>query len=151
LKQLAQDRVSTWTAVAEQAGVTLSLTGSEAGALWAECVPGGVEQILDNLLSNAIEASAVGSAVEVDLAAGAEHHQLSVIDHGPGLSAEDRRHALERFWRADSSAEGSGLGLAIVQSLVEASGGTVQLDAVEPTGLAARVHLRASDRKSHHH
>ncbi len=52
--------------------------------------------------------------------------EIHVVDEGPGLTAEQRERAFDRFWRAGSGAGGSGLGLAIVRRLVEADGGEVE-------------------------
>ncbi len=71
-------------------------------------------------------------------AAGSE---LRVRDEGPGLSAEQRERAFDRFWRARAG-EGSGLGLAIVRRLVEADGGDVELEPAPGHGLEAVVRLR---------
>lgn len=147
LAVLARDRVDTWREVAALSDVDLVLAVEEVDGqsrpFTATCVVGGVEQILDNLLSNAIEASPNGSVVEVGVARGTDHHRLWVRDQGPGLSEQDRTRALERFWRANPSTPGTGLGLAIVRSLAERSGGAVELSAAEPTGLVAEVTLPA--------
>ena len=93
--------------------------------------------MLDNLVENALEASPPGGTVTVT-AAGSE---LRVRDEGPGLSAEQRERAFDRFWRARAG-EGSGLGLAIVRRLVEADGGDVELEPAPGGGLEAVVRLR---------
>jgi signal transduction histidine kinase len=59
------------------------------------------------------------------------------------MTADDRAHALERFWQADPTTSGSGLGLPIVQALAEGSGGSLALEDNPPTGLAAVVDLPA--------
>jgi signal transduction histidine kinase len=144
LVQLTADRVDTWTAVSEQAGVELALDAPDP-ALIVAMVPGGLEQILDNLLDNAIRAAPMGTGVSVACVRGTDHHQLTVTDHGPGLDADDRRRALERFWQADETSPGSGLGLSIVRELVEGSGGSLSLEPNDGSGLAAVVTLVAVD------
>lgn len=148
LAELARDRVDTWRELAAQSGVDLRLALDDTAPgvpIRARAVDGGVEQILDNLLSNAIEASPDPSIVEVGVRRSADHHEIVVSDQGPGLSAVDRTRALERFWRADPSTPGTGLGLAIVRSLAESSGGSIELQEVEPHGLRAVVALPAAD------
>lgn len=142
LVALTRDRVDTWSTVAEQAGVELAVD-APASELLVSAVPGGVEQVLDNLLDNAIRAAPTGTTVRATVTAGTTRHELAIVDQGAGLSPDDRRHALERFWQADTTSPGSGLGLSIVQSIVEASGGTISLDANAPTGLIVRIELPA--------
>ena len=64
---------------------------------------------------------------------------VRVIDHGPGLSDADKRDAVGRFWRGDTSRSGTGLGLAIVDALATASGGSVVLTDTVGGGLTVTV------------
>jgi two-component system OmpR family sensor kinase len=68
-----------------------------------------------------------------------------VVDHGPGLTAEQAERVFERFYRADparsQAAGGTGLGLSIVAALVAVHGGTVQVDSVPGRGTRFRVVL----------
>jgi len=140
LARLAAERVDTWTAMAEGAGVELSLVSTGVPVL-AAAVPGAIEQILDNLLDNALAVSPAGAVVSVTVEAGATMHRLVVSDRGPGLSAHDKERATRRFWRGDTSRQGTGLGLAIVVSLTRASGGTLTLSDTVGGGLTVMVDL----------
>jgi signal transduction histidine kinase len=140
---LAAERVDTWSAVADATQVGLDLV-SPPGPVFASSVPGGVEQILDNLIDNAVEASPPGSRVSVTIVSGAVKHELVVSDQGPGLSDKDKARALERFWRADRSTPGTGLGLPIAATLASASGGSLDLADSASGGLAVRVTLPAA-------
>lgn len=142
LVQLARDRVDTWGALADQAAVDLVFDATD-DSLVVGVVPGGLEQMLDNLLDNAIRAAPPGSQVRVSCTGGTNTHRLTVADRGPGMTAEERAHALERFWQADPTTSGSGLGLPIVRALVEGSGGSLALEDNAPTGLAAVIDLPA--------
>lgn len=87
-----------------------------------------VEQILSNLLTNALRYTPEGGVITVaarDL--GRAGVEVRVTDTGAGIAPEDLPHVFERFYRADParSGGGAGLGLAIVKSLVEAQGGQV--------------------------
>jgi signal transduction histidine kinase len=134
--RLTADRVDTWSAVADERAVSIELTAPDPG-VEALAVPGAVEQILDNLLDNALRFSPERSTITVDVRAlPSGRVELRVGDQGPGLDAEQRRQATDRFWRGEqpvgTAAEtsgGSGLGLAIVQALAIASGGDVRLEA----------------------
>ena len=68
--------------------------------------------------------------------------ELHVTDQGPGLTAEQRERAFDRFWRAGSGEGGSGLGLAIVRRLVAADDGEVELREAPGGGIDAVVRLR---------
>jgi len=105
-----------------------------------------VEQVLVNLLDNAIKYSPPGSAVTVRLESSADGWiQVRVQDQGIGIPAEELPRVGERFYRADrarSRAEGgSGLGLAIAQALVEAHGGRLDLESEEGQGTVATFTL----------
>jgi signal transduction histidine kinase len=142
LVRLARDRVDTWSAVAEAAGLTLDLTFTVEPAV-VRAVPTGVEQILDNLIDNAINASSPGSRVSVTVTHGHRHHVLAVADEGPGLSDELKARALDRFWRLDTSRPGTGLGLPIARALAEASGGSLTLGDSAAGGVTVTVTLPA--------
>ncbi|MGA4863156.1 sensor histidine kinase [Streptomyces lavendulocolor] len=151
LDRVAVDRVRTWTPVFEERGCRLALGVEHAGQALA--VPGAVEQILDNLLSNALRVSAPGAVVLVDrrlprpARRGAREHrppwaELHVVDEGPGMPPEHRERAFDRFWRAPGATEGgSGLGLPLVQRLAAASGGHVALEVAARGGIDAVVRL----------
>ena len=143
LIQLAADRVDTWSAVAVGAEVTLELA-APPGPVFVSAVPGGVEQILDNLMDNAITATPPGSRVSVIVGRGAGEHELTIADEGPGLSDELKARALDRFWRLSDSAPGSGLGLPIAEALAKASGGSLTLTDSPAGGLAVTVSLPAA-------
>lgn len=138
LTKLTQDRADTWTAIADEANLTI-VTRIPGHEVWVSAVPGGVEQILDNLFDNAMSASPPGATITATVSGGSDRHALSVSDTGPGLDAEQKHRATERFWRADSSKPGTGLGLAIIKSLVEASHGELTLTDNSPTGLIVTV------------
>ncbi|WP_406731643.1 sensor histidine kinase [Streptomyces sp. NBC_01794] len=138
LDAVLADRAATWESLAAEQHVTLAHTGTAAGLVWA--IPGALEQIIDNLVANALRVSPPGTTLTLTRAPGAE---LRVIDQGPGMPPADRERAFDRFWRAsDSHHDGTGLGLPIVRHLVRASGGEITLHAAPGGGLDACVRLR---------
>jgi signal transduction histidine kinase len=96
-----------------------------------------MEQILDNLLSNALKVAPPNSSVTLRAVNTGQAVEVHVIDAGPGLTEADRQSAMQRFWRG--TADGTGLGLAIVNRLAEASGGSARLEQATPGGLDAVV------------
>ena len=146
LVQLAADRVDTWSAIADVADVTLDFT-SPHGPVLVSAVPGSVEQILDNLIDNAITAAPMGTHVSVSVVSGRTDHQFTIADEGPGLSDDMKARALDRFWRSDHSVPGTGLGLPIAAALAKASGGSLVLHDSPAGGLAATVTLPAAGSK----
>ena len=138
-------RLEAWRSVAEARGVLLDAAPGPDVAVLA--VPGSLEQILDNLISNAVTASPLGGTVRLEVTAQPPGTvEVSVTDEGPGMSPEQQARAFDRFWRAPDSptGSGSGLGLAIARRLAETNGGSVELGAAPGgRGLRARLHLLA--------
>jgi two-component system sensor histidine kinase MprB len=99
--------------------------------------PATLERAVANLLDNAAKWSPAGSRVDVRLAG----NELSVRDHGPGISETDLPHIFDRFYRATSarSMPGSGLGLAIVKQVAEAHGGTITAESAVGGGTVMRL------------
>jgi two-component system sensor histidine kinase MprB len=97
-----------------------------------------VVRAITNLLDNAAKWSPPGALVEVSVAGG----EVSVRDHGPGVTPEDAPRVFDRFWRSSTSHHlpGSGLGLSIVKDVAESHGGSVVLE--RPVDGGARFRLR---------
>ena len=142
LRAIAAERAASWQPVARQRDV--ELTVAEPGPTPVRAPPGALEQILDNLLSNALDVAPPGTTVAVRTVEGASWTELHVIDQGPGMPPEVREHAFERFWRpAGAAGKGFGLGLAIVDQLARSCGGDARLDpGPGGHGLDAVVRLR---------
>jgi signal transduction histidine kinase len=140
-RALAESRRDAWAALAEERGVTIDVRGSAAVAL---ATPGRLEQVLDNLLNNALDVAPPGSSIVVSATRSDGSVRLSVSDDGPGLTSEQRARAFDRFWRADDDGGdggGFGLGLAIVRQLVVADGGEVVLGPSPTGGLEVQITL----------
>ncbi len=90
---------------------------------------GRFEQILVNLVSNALKYSIPGSEVRVELTAAGSALRVSVADRGPGIPSDELPRLFERYYRAKSAsrAEGLGLGLFIARKLVEAHGWRIEV------------------------
>jgi signal transduction histidine kinase len=131
LGSLVARRLELWEPFAAEHGVALTSSVDGAGV---RAGAARVEQVLDNLLSNAIDASPPGSEIRI----AADHRELHVIDEGPGLTEEQRARAFDRFWR-NRKGSGSGLGLAIAKRLVEQDGGSIELREARSGGVEAVV------------
>ena len=124
---------------AEAKGVRLSrLLDSLAGPVRGD--PARLQQVVWNLLANAVKFTPAGGKVQVLLERVNSHVEVSVIDTGAGILPEFLPHVFERFRQADGSTTrrhgGLGLGLSIVKQLVEMHGGTVRAKSPGP-GLGA--------------
>jgi two-component system, OmpR family, phosphate regulon sensor histidine kinase PhoR len=97
-----------------------------------------LEQVLANLLDNAIKYTQEGGHVAVRARAFGDRVRVEVIDDGPGVEPKHRDRLFERFYRADPGRSremgGTGLGLAIVKHLVLAMGGEVGMEPAQPRG-----------------
>jgi two-component system sensor histidine kinase MprB len=95
-----------------------------------------------NLLDNAVKWSPPGQPVEVSVRGG----EVTVRDHGPGISEDDLPHVFDRFYRAAAARglPGSGLGLAIVKQVADTHGGSVSADAAPGGGARLRLTLPLS-------
>jgi two-component system, OmpR family, phosphate regulon sensor histidine kinase PhoR len=106
-----------------------------------------LEQILMNLVENALRHTGEGGRIAIETLAEADGVSLIVSDTGSGIPPEHLPRIFERFYRADSGrsreAGGTGLGLAIVRHLVEAHGGMVRAESVVGTGTTIRMFFPA--------
>jgi signal transduction histidine kinase len=138
MREVVQTTLNRLTPQAQSRKVTLKLAANpNARPAWID--PDRIEQVLVNLVDNAIKYSQAEGTVTVNVTNGQDHSVLvQVCDQGIGIPAEDLPRIGERFYRADkarSRAEGgSGLGLAIAQALVIAHGGQLWLESQEGEG-----------------
>jgi signal transduction histidine kinase len=96
------------------------------------------EQVMMNLLDNALKYSDQGSTVSIDVRAEKKNIVIIVSDEGTGIPEEDLPHIFERLYRVDKSRSrasgGTGLGLAIVKEIIEAHGGSIYADSIYRKG-----------------
>lgn len=141
--RMVHDRVEMWEPLAGEQGITIVIKAPAS----ARCavVEGGLEQIIDNFIDNAMSVAPPGSEISIEVVHDDGHVQVDVCDRGPGLTDEQRDYAFDRFWRgpASTGVNGSGLGLAIVRQLAVASGGEAELLGNAGGGIRARVRLVA--------
>ncbi|MEW5848660.1 MAG: ATP-binding protein [Myxococcota bacterium] len=122
---------------ADRKGVRL-MVEPPVGAIQVQADRRAVEQVLTNLVDNAIKYSPSGARVTLRAELRNGEVLMSVTDTGPGIAPRHVPHLFERFYRADTGRSrdmgGTGLGLSIVKHLVENMGGSVGVDSAEGKG-----------------
>lgn len=143
--KVARERAAMWGPLAEERQVAVQVQGDAHAR--CKVVDGGLEQMIDNFVDNALSVAPSNSSVVIDVRRSGAHVVVDVVDEGPGLTDQERLAAFQRFWRGRGVQNdgGSGLGLAIVRQIAAASGGSAELLANEPRGIRARVTLLLVD------
>lgn len=143
LRQLVRDAVERFRTRAAERGIGLDLALPEQ-PVYCSADAGRMEQVLANLLDNALKFTAEGGRVEV--AVGRQEDgdaRLTVSDTGVGMKPEELDRVFERFYRGDRGqarySPGTGLGLAIVREIVGAHGGRVEVESVPGRGSSFTV------------
>lgn len=166
--RVAAERVAAWEPVARERQIEVVLAAAGDAAVTSGNATGGdvtsgegrsgdttvrlgrghLEQVLDNVLANALEALPDGGRVQVRVESPRADGRvrLSVIDDGPGMDAPAKAAAFHRF--ANQAARGNGLGLAIVYRLVSADGGEVRLLDTPGGGLTVELEFPTLSRAS---
>jgi signal transduction histidine kinase len=113
---------------------------------------GRMNQVLDNLVSNAIKFTPDGGNVRVSLARVNGVVRLEVSDTGIGISSDEQQRLFERFFRSSTASEqqipGTGLGLYIVRAIVEAHGGSISVESEPGRGTAFRVDVPVNEHEA---
>ena len=118
-----------FSAEAQEKNISLSFP-EKSGDLSAVLDPQRFEQVISNLIGNAIRYVPEGGKVWITANETTNSLRITVNDNGAGIPAEDLAYIFDRFWRKDKSRSratgGTGLGLAIAKQLVEAQSGTIE-------------------------
>lgn len=143
LYEMSKSVMESLESLAEQKQVDIKVTGISAMVLG---VPTMLEEILHNLVTNAIKYNKESGSVTVNVFKENGMVNLTVSDTGIGIPAEDRDRVFERFYRVDKSHSrkigGTGLGLSIVKHAVQYHGGSIQLDSVEGEGTKVTINMK---------
>lgn len=144
LDAVVRSAVSHLEPVAREKEIALELVSH--GPAFAMADAERIEQVIRNLVDNALKFTPKGGHVAVDLAEGAASWRLEVRDDGRGIAADELPRVFDEFWQGDrkgsSGGKGLGLGLLIVKHLVERHGGVVRVESDgENLGTTVRVEL----------
>jgi PAS domain S-box-containing protein len=104
------------------------------------CYPGKINQVVMNLLANAIDASPAGGKVTVESRATPRHVEIAVSDQGPGIDPAIRHRIFDPFFTTKAPGDGTGLGLSISYGIVREHGG--EIDVVSEPGRGATFTVR---------
>ncbi len=142
LAALIQRALTDFQATAESKQISLQ-TNSSPDLPLVDVDPQRIEQVLVNLLSNALRHTPVGGKIDVKVGMdGNGRVRLTIRDTGPGVFAEEAVNVFERFYRVDQgraredNGGGSGLGLAVVRSIIETHDGQIGVDSDPGQGAA---------------
>nr|WP_255459675.1 HAMP domain-containing sensor histidine kinase [Micrococcus sp. TA1] len=128
---------------ADNAGITLQVRAPDTLIMQAD--PVKMNQVADNLISNAIKYTPTGGTVTVSAAPAGDCAELIVTDTGIGISAEEQQKLFTNFYRTEhvrrAAIPGTGLGLAITRGLVRAHGGEITVTSEKGTGSTFTVSL----------
>lgn len=135
LAPVVEAGVDTSRPAAQTKGVDLVMCIDAAAGI-VDADPARVQQIVWNLVSNAVKFTPKGGRVQVGLTREGSKVRLQVADSGAGIAAEQLPYVFERFWQADGAMRqersGLGLGLSICRSLVELHGGSIRAESAGP-------------------
>lgn len=142
LGQLVQSSVALYRPMAQAKGLSVEVASFMGLPAWVLVDGARVQQVLGNLLRNAIQNTERGGVV-VGLSWVDGTLDLSVTDTGPGISSDAQKRIFSRYGQREVSSEGAGLGLAIVWQISQAMGGSVQVNSTLGEGSTFLCRLAA--------
>ncbi|HCR71430.1 MAG TPA: hypothetical protein DIW23_08315 [Anaerolineae bacterium] len=143
--ELIERTIEMFSAESQEKNISLSFS-ERNGNLVTELDPQRFEQVMSNLIGNALRYVNVNGKVWVTADETNEGLRITVNDNGAGIPEEDLPFIFDRFWRKDKSRSrtsgGTGLGLAIAKHLIEAQGGTIEAKNLPEGGLQVMIELK---------
>ena len=147
LPTLVKTSIKKLSGLAQGKSIVINRMFDENMSLSVEMDRVRIEQVLINILNNAIKYTDEEGRVDVDIISGQNCVQIVITDDGIGIPEEDLARVFERFYRGDKARTGgiggTGLGLAISKQIVEAHGGTVGIESKYGRGTTVTVTLPA--------
>jgi signal transduction histidine kinase len=143
LGKIIEETVALLEPRAKKQGIELTFSCKDLKPVRSD--PKNMEEIFNNLISNAINYSPEGGKVAVTAQGQGEYLEIKVKDTGVGISKEELPKIFDKFYRVKNpktrDVMGTGLGLAIVKGVVDAHNGTIDVDSVEDKGTTFRILL----------
>jgi PAS domain S-box-containing protein len=140
---VTRESVRTGWGIAAVDGIRLDLSAQDGPEVQADGTR--LQQVLDNLISNAVKFTAAGGRVEVRATHDGREWRIDVADWGIGIPPGEVDHLFDRFFRASnarqSAVPGSGLGLPTAKAITELLGGRIEVTSGEGTGTTFTVYL----------
>jgi signal transduction histidine kinase len=140
-RTIAQEAFNLFSTASTSHKLFLNVPDSEVPV---HCDPFRIEQVLNNLISNAIKYSPAGGNIELNVEQSHEDVLFQVSDHGMGIPEEDLPYIFEPFRRVKTvkgEIPGVGLGLSVVRRIVHAHSGRIEVESQLGKGTTFRVHL----------
>jgi len=143
IDQIIEDTVALMESRAKKKGIALSFSLKDLKPVQAD--PKNIEEIFNNLISNAINYSPEGGNVTISAQGLGEYMEIKVEDTGVGISPEELPKIFDKFYRVKHpktrQVTGTGLGLAIVKGIVDAHQGTIDVESVVDKGTIFKILL----------
>ena len=153
LREVAERVVRKFSALAKEQGVQLKPCWDDEDFRLYCADEDRLEQVLTNLLDNAITHTPSGKAISLRMRGGKDEVAVEVADEGTGIKPEDLPYIFERFYKADKartrgSGGGTGIGLAIVKNIIDAHQGKITVNSTPGEGTTFSITLPRRTQKS---
>lgn len=141
VKDMLWESLEAWSVLAEASGVKLSLKAEDAAVVFGDELR--LKEAVNNLVENAVNHSAEGDRVEIELSATPEAAVIEVRDQGPGIPPEEQGMIFNQYYRKDRdpSSTSTGIGLSIARGIVTRMDGAIEVESVLGEGSAFRISL----------
>ena len=135
--------------------IEVSLTSNQEEDIFILADPNRIDQVLGNLMQNAINFSPEKGMIEVEVAQNEQEVTVSIKDEGPGLREEEMKFIWDRFFKVDkarSQKSGTGIGLSIVKHIIDLHGAKIEVDSKPGVGTKFTIFIGCqTPRKVHFH
>jgi len=143
VRGIFNDAIELYGPIAASKAIDLEITSAYEG--WVSGDPDRIQQVLSNLIGNAIKFSPTGTRITLRSHRVGGACEISVSDMGCGIQTEHLERVFDRYWHLSSAGRrGTGLGLAIAKGIVEAHGGRISVESVLGKGSCFRFTLPVS-------